>query len=303
MSEQTSGLTSIFSKTFHYFQTYWSASQINVTGKFSTLRHSAPLVYYAGVHTTVAFTIFGEKQLPQERRIFLQRRGWRTGLFGWTIGSLMGGSKLPGIEVTPDSKSASISADVRKGIEDFHRHVTSAEAKKQVPLQTDRVHIPVKSGDGYFRLRVTSEDSYDTIATTCVFRVASASMSSASPRGADIVTLPLELAFKTAQVASVTAAYTALFTALPFLKIAQLMPGTWQKRAINNLWGWADGEQKKDDIMQRYDVDQKLQTVQGWGRNIDSSLPWSRAGVRRREHLQEDAKMGRGGDFYNHKRT
>lgn len=293
--------SSFFSKTIHALQSFLHGSEISVSSHYSTLRHSAPFVYYAGTDTKVTFSVFGDKALPNDRRIFLQKRGWLTGLFGWTFGSLIGGGMLPGREVTPETSLARVSPSIQKSVKSFHDKCNDARADAHRPLQTNIVHIPVVSGDGYFRLRVTTSDPYDTLSTTRVFRVGSASLSSASPRGADIITLPFESVFKTLQVTSITAGYAAFYSAFPFLKLAQYIPGGWQKSAIDTLWRWANGNDRKDELLEKYQVNQRMESVQNWGDNVDKSLPWSKAGVRRREHFESDKKFGRGGEYYDYR--
>jgi len=48
--------------------------------RYSVLRHSRPFVIYQGVKTNVAISVFGDQSLPSDRRVFLQRRGYRTAL-------------------------------------------------------------------------------------------------------------------------------------------------------------------------------------------------------------------------------
>lgn len=127
---------------------------------------------------------------------------------GWQIGGLLGGSKLPGIEVTPtthesftslpSSRQSSLLKD-----EAYFKSALDSDGRK--PVQTLTVHIPVRSGDGYFRLRITTEDPKKTLTESPVFRVGSLSWASAHPQGASLLGLVPELLIKTSFVTAKTA--------------------------------------------------------------------------------------------------
>jgi hypothetical protein len=77
---------------------------------------------------------------------------------GWTIGGLLGGSKLPGIEVTPEAteRYSAVPSNLKTIFEvDIEKLWKPYNLAHQQLLETMQVHIPVASGDGYFRLRVT----------------------------------------------------------------------------------------------------------------------------------------------------
>lgn len=77
---------------------------------------------------------------------------------GWKLGSMLGGSKLPGIEVTPASTESysNLPSNLRKMFEKDVEVVWKPYGlSRHQHLETMEVHIPVESGDGYFRLRVT----------------------------------------------------------------------------------------------------------------------------------------------------
>ncbi|CAG8671324.1 1894_t:CDS:2 [Acaulospora colombiana] len=139
-----------------------------VTDKYSVLRHSRPFVLYRSTKTTVPISIFGSQPLPKKRRVFLQKRGYRTGLFGWAIGSLLGGSKLPGIEVTPATQEsysaipASLQSSFKKDIENVWRPYNLTNHKLLESMQ---------------------------IAVSPTFRIVSVTWASASPQGASIAGL------------------------------------------------------------------------------------------------------------------
>ena len=64
------------------------------------------------------------------------------------------------------------------------------------------VHIPVSSGDGYFRLRITADNSRKTLAVSPVFRIGSISWASAHPQGASVLGLVPELLVRSSFVAA-----------------------------------------------------------------------------------------------------
>jgi hypothetical protein len=73
----------------------------------------------------------------------------------------MGGSKLPGLEVTPASTQSysSIPSNLLRSYgKDIERVWRPYNLANQTLLETMQVHIPVASGDGYFRLRITPHD-------------------------------------------------------------------------------------------------------------------------------------------------
>jgi len=119
---------------------------------------------------------------------------------GWTLGGALGGSHAPGIEVTPVSKEP-VSSIPRTISKDISRLCPDLK-----PLQTMNIHIPVASGDGYFRLRVTKGDGRTAIATSAVFRIGSISLYSAHPQGATLVGgLVPEIILRSASLTATTA--------------------------------------------------------------------------------------------------
>lgn len=172
-------------------------TRINYSKQHAALRHSSPFVFYQKFSTTVPVSIYGATSLSGDRRIFLQRRGWRTGLLGWTVGGLLGGNWGKDIDITPTGSESSLRAVSDEVLS------SSAKAAIQKELDTSRIaemklletaicHIPASSGDGYFRIRVTSANQ-TTIVSTPTFRIISSSLDTPSPRGATLFQLPIEL--------------------------------------------------------------------------------------------------------------
>lgn len=176
----------------------------------AVVRHSSPFVFYQKFSTTVPISIFGLKgSLPLGRRIFLQRRGWRTGLLGWTVGAVLGGNWGKDVEITPVTAAPSLadvpreilSPSARAAIEkelsavklDVGHGGDTTTTNSLALLETAVCHVPARSGDGYFRIRVTGPNAAQTIVTTPTFRILSSSLSCPSPRGATLFQLPIEL--------------------------------------------------------------------------------------------------------------
>ena len=119
----------------------------------------------------------------------------------------MGGAKLPGIEVTPSTEitDSSLSTSEKRHYEnDVSRLFPPARAEAHKPQERMIVHIPVSSGDGYFRLRVTSDNSRKTLAVSPVFRIGSISLASAHPQGATLIGLFPELLLRSSFIAAKT---------------------------------------------------------------------------------------------------
>lgn len=233
---------------------------------YSTIRHTRPWVYYQGVSTVVPISILGSKHISEERRISLQRRGWRTGLLGWTVGGWLGGTLGKEIDVTPQSQgtwNTDVDSKRRKQYDqeiDQFLNSTPTLPKNHRVIETDFIHIPVFSGDGYFRLLVyPSASSHTAIASTASFRVGSLSLSSAHPRGASIATLLPELILKSGSVVATTAAWTSFYAAFPLLKAAQIMPGTstWGNWAMNQAYKLAGGEETTEQLKEKYRVEER----------------------------------------------
>ena len=127
---------------------------------------------------------------------------------GWTLGGYLGGSKLPGIEVTPEREESwtTHSHQRQKHLnKDVSRLFDQSQVPEQQLLQTVSVHIPVRSGDGYFRLRITGEKPSDLLAESSPFRVGSLTWSSAHPQGATPIGLVPEVVVRSGFLAAKTA--------------------------------------------------------------------------------------------------
>ncbi|KZT62723.1 hypothetical protein CALCODRAFT_479010 [Calocera cornea HHB12733] len=292
-------LQAVYNYTVETLQ-YLNDGEMCYGKKYSTLRHTRPFIYYAGTRTVVPISVFGKEPLPDDRKVFLQRRGYRTGLLGWTLGSLLGGAHLPGWDVTPqthDVWSATTRLTTKQRAQydaDISHLFSSASAPGQTLQQTLLVHIPVASGDGYFRLRVTSRKGED-LAVSGVFRVGSLTWASAQPRGASIVGIVPELGVRAAFLTAKTAAWTAFYASFPFLTLATYLPGQPGTRWLSYAYRLAGGDTRKQELDERYGLSK------GWGQakeSVQSGVPFGAVGVRTGVDLKRDAEAGRGGIWF-----
>lgn len=279
-------------------------ARINYSKHHALLRHSSPFVFYQKFSTIVPISVFGAIDgLPKDRRVFLQKRGWRTGLAGWTVGALIGGTWGKDIEITP--------VDLETSLSSVSDEVASASTKSSVQkeidaallsqvgnhklLETAFCHIPASSGDGYFRIKVTNSSNTQTLVSSPTFRILSSSLSTASPRGATVFQLPIELFAATSVRTCQVGAWGFFYACFPFLKLASFIPGGVSQATINTLWRWAGGQQKLDDARESYHVDERLAQAGQLRDRVDHSVPWSAIGVRRAFDVQADTELGRQG--------
>lgn len=150
---------------------------LNVSGSYAILRHSPSLVFYQGAGTTVVFSIWGTSKPSDRRAIFLQRRGWITGVLGWDVGGYFGGTWSKGVEVTPERSigwmqesgediTGSGDVDADKAQSDgsapplpvVRKRKLRGEVERFAPpdgmsyLETLVIHIPSSAVDGYYRI-------------------------------------------------------------------------------------------------------------------------------------------------------
>ncbi|KAJ1305442.1 hypothetical protein OPQ81_000452 [Rhizoctonia solani] len=279
-------------------------------GTYSVIRHTRPFVLYQGVNTTVPITVLGPEPLPKDKRVFLQRRGYRTGLLGWTFGGWLGGSKLPGLDVTPASSeswsrpktlSSKHQTQIEKDISRLFDPNSSPAASKSRVLETLLVHIPVRSGDGYFRLRITSANGKNTIAESPVFRVGSLAWASAHPQGATPLGLIPELGARSLFLSGQAATWAAFYAASPFLKIGQMIPGLgpWSQRMIQWAYTAAGGDTKRQEFDERFKVSETWKKAND---RMYKELPFGAAGIRTAADMVADDASGPGGVAYDRSR-
>ena len=179
---------------------------------FTILRHSHGLVFYQGSSTSVAITIFSDRPLPDDRRFWLQTKGW-TGKAGMKAKALLR-TNNSWIEVTPATKAEPAQlppSDERAWQRDIRKFLEKApkQIRQHKIRETDILRIPYIAGDGYFRIVLTDGENKTSLCPSPVFRVASTSTSSSSIKGASLLTLPIELGVKVLSTTAKTAAGSA----------------------------------------------------------------------------------------------
>lgn len=168
---------------------------VESTKHFSILRHTLGLVYYRGTSTSIALSIFSDQRLPKGRTLWLQPKGW-TGHTGLKVKALVR-STNDWTDVTPCNQvqvSQLPPSDERAWQRDIKQFTRKAEgnASKHKLRETVVIRIPVDVQDGYWRV-VLCDEKKRSLCPSPVFRVASASGSPGSLRGASLGNLPLEI--------------------------------------------------------------------------------------------------------------
>ncbi|KAF2771901.1 hypothetical protein EJ03DRAFT_349118 [Teratosphaeria nubilosa] len=186
---------------------------------YSILRHSHGLVYYQGPATSVAVTIFSDQNLPENRTLYLQKRGY-SGKAGLAVGATLG-TRSAWIDVTPETEAT---ADLlpktderawQRDIAKFLKKAQDAKSKSlrsQKAVETAMLRIPHAAEDGYFRIVLCANRK--VLCPSPMFRYISASGDPGRLRGASLSTLPLELGVKIGAFVAKQAANTAAHGAL-----------------------------------------------------------------------------------------
>ncbi|KAK8008400.1 hypothetical protein PG991_010951 [Apiospora marii] len=175
------------------------------TKHYSIVRNSSALVYYRGPSTSVTITIFADAPLPEDRTLWLQRKGY-SGDMGMNF-STMFGAGGNWIDVTPASEalpSDMPESDERVWQRDINKFYKKANKDKHLSKQMARetciVRIPAIASDGYLRLLLCTIERKKVLCPSPVFRVASTSSDVSVMRGASLSTMPLEMGLKAASV-------------------------------------------------------------------------------------------------------
>ncbi|KAJ5806719.1 hypothetical protein N7474_010311 [Penicillium riverlandense] len=181
---------------------------------FTILRHSSGIVFYRGIGTSVAVSIFSDAPLPPDRTYWLQSKGWtgKTGMRAKSLLHLRDGwvDVTPSVplmagQVNPDDERA-----WQRDIKKFRKKAPSRPRDTHQLRETAVVRIPAEAGDGYFQLVCCQGLKKKVLANSPVFRVLSTSASPSSIRGASLSTLPLEVGAMVAGLYAQTAAQTVV---------------------------------------------------------------------------------------------
>ncbi|KAL6249485.1 hypothetical protein RBB50_003338 [Rhinocladiella similis] len=173
------------------------------TKHYSILRHSHGLVYYSGSTTNLAITIFSDRELPSDRTLWLQRKGF-SGKTGLKIGGLLG-ARSTWIDVTPTVKATPEQlnpTDERAWQRDIKKFLKKApkEIRSHRVRETDVLRIPCEADDGYLRVVLCTAQGKKVLCGSPIFRLASSSTEFSTLRGASIKTMPLEMGIKIGQI-------------------------------------------------------------------------------------------------------
>lgn len=210
----TSPTQSKFATAFQearYFAGGLIAHPYESTKHYSILRHSHGLVYYSGSTTSLAITIFSDQELPADRTLWLQRRGF-SGNTGMKIGGLLG-ARSSWIDVTPTVKATADQVnpnDERAWQRDIKKFLKKAskDVRNHRVRETNILRIPTDADDGYLRVVLCTNQGKKVLCGSPVFRLASSSTDSSTLRGSSLMTMPLEAGLKIASIAGKTAVNT-----------------------------------------------------------------------------------------------
>lgn len=171
------------------------------TRHYSILRHSFGLVYYSGPSTSLAVTIFSDRELPPDRTLWLQRKGF-SGKTGLKVGGLLGARSTwinitPSVRATPEQVNPTDERAWQRDIAKFLKKAPK-EIRSHRPRETDVLRIPCDADDGYLRVVLCTGEGKRTLCGSPIFRLASSSTDASVIRGSSLKTMPVEAGIKLA---------------------------------------------------------------------------------------------------------
>ena len=189
------------------------------TDHYSILRHSHGLVFYQGTSTSIAISVFADRELPPDRSYLLKPKAWsfaakNRATFKEQTSSLM--NVTPSATVKVEQLNPSDERAWQRDIAEFKYRTRRGYKRKHTLRETVVVHIPVEAGDGYFQLALCHGKSEEMYCISPVFRLLSVSPTMGAISGAHWATLPLEIG----AIALTMQAKTAIGTALLPVKLA-----------------------------------------------------------------------------------
>lgn len=233
------------------------------TKHYSILRHSHGLVYYSGPTTNLAITIFADRELPADRTLWLQRKGF-SGNTGLKIGGLLG-ARSSWVNVTPTVKATAEQlnpTDERAWQRDIQKFLKKApkEVRTHRVRETDILRIPSDADDGYLRVVLCTAEGKKVLCGSPVFRLASSSTEFSSIRGSSLTTMPLEVGIKIGQIAArqtVSATLAPAATTARSLATSQIsqvyQPSLVAQQAMTAAYGASGVQDRIVDMNQHYD--------------------------------------------------
>lgn len=332
-------LVSVLSYVFGNLSSLVTATHES-TQTHTILLHTSPIIRYRGPQTYVPVSVLAHNvsddddgngdKIVEGIRVMLVRRGWRAGMFGWTVAQYLGARAEAGIEVTPArikhwdvAHDGSAQVD---SLDEYDAHKLDKEedpaplelptptvsSKRQVSfdkqlkhltvshgvppgrvVSTHLIRLPVSSGDGYFRLCLKIPGRRRKVATAFspTFRLFSLSLSSACPRGSSV--LPPTIVPELVLRTISTALLGSLFAISPLALLAdKILPSSWGRWLLRKMYRSLGGDEKKAQAMQRLNMAQRWEQMKTL---IDQGVPWSGAGIRTAWEIERDEKRQRGG--------
>ena len=234
------------------------------TKHYSILRHSFGIVYYSGSSTTLAITIFSDCELPPDRTLWLQRRGF-SGKTGLKLGGLLG-ARSSWLEITPSLKAMAEQmnpVDERGWQRDIKKFLKKAPRaiRSHRPRETDLLRIPCDANDGYLRVVLCTGEGKKTLCGSPIFRLVSTRTDSSIIRGSSLLTLPLEAGVKVAAIAG-KQAVTA--TTGPYVNTARqaltsqissvYQPSALAQQAISTAYNHAGVQNRLENYNDQYET-------------------------------------------------
>ncbi|KIX00039.1 uncharacterized protein Z518_10966 [Rhinocladiella mackenziei CBS 650.93] len=233
------------------------------TKHYSILRHSLGIVYYSGSSTNLAITIFSDRELPSDRTLWLQRKGF-SGKTGLKIGGLLGARSTwidvtPVVKATPDQLNP---ANERAWQRDINKFLKKApkEIRSHRVRETDILRIPCDADDGYLRVVLCTAEGKKVLCGSPIFRLASSSTDSSVIRGASLKTMPIEMGIK---LASVVASDTVSATLTPLAETARsavttqisqiYQPSALAQQAMTTAYDASGVQDRIDNMNEQYD--------------------------------------------------
>jgi Riboflavin kinase len=245
------------------------------TKHYSILRHSHGLVYYKGSFTNLVITIFADRPLPEDRTLWLQRRGW-SGKTGLKAGAHLG-TKSAWINVTPTvsatadqlppSDERAWQRDIRKFLEKVPKDLRHHQVR-----ETNVLRIPFLADDGYLRVVLcTGVKGKKMLCPSPVFRLASTSTSASSIRGASLSTLPMEVGLKVATGLAKKATFNAIspITSAVRDQLAQREPDFITQQAAFAAYDATGIQGKIDNFNQQYEFSRDISYQQTEDKSYD----------------------------------
>ncbi|KAJ9613274.1 hypothetical protein H2200_003216 [Cladophialophora chaetospira] len=234
------------------------------TKHYSILRHSFGIIYYSGSSTNLAITIFSDRELPADRTLWLQRRGF-SGKTGLKLGGLLG-ARSTWVDVTPSVKAVAEQVkpnDERAWQRDIKKFLKKApkDLRSHRPRETDILRISCDADDGYLRVVLCTAEGKKTLCGSPIFRLVSSSTDSSVLRGSSLKTMPLEAGVKLAAVVG-RKAVTA--TAGPYVNTARAavtnqltsvyQPGVIAQQALTAAYDQTSIPDRLDNMNGQYDT-------------------------------------------------